>query len=464
MDASNGNDNYDGLSPSAAWKTIAKVNNSSFDPGDQILLKRGETWREQLVVPSSGSAASPITFGAYESGNNPIIKGSDIPTSGDDALQILIRNKSYVTIQDLDVRNAWLDGIHIDALWNMDVTDIVIRRCTVSLAGSHGIAVSNWANTDSDHPIKNILIDSNTVYQNRKHGIVMGRLVANSTISRNTVYENASNSPAGYHGISTWGPNSICRPMNIIIEYNEVYRTFLRENEGTGIQLDNHTESSIVRYNISHDNEGAGFVSNETKSCEFYYNISYRNGTAGTQGGLAAWDSTDLKIYNNIFYDNKPNGMYFAGNSSDVLVKNNILSGNNVYEIVLYGPVTRNYDGDYNLVYHSAGGKFMNWDGSVCGWADWKLISSQDSNSINSNPFFTDAGNDDFTLQAGSPARDAGIDLGTSYDHALWKTSSWPAAVVTKDQDNFGSGWEIGAYIYGGDVEGPNPPTGLVIM
>lgn len=72
-----------------------------------------------------------------------------------------------------------------------------------------------------------------------------------------------------------------------------------------------------------------------------------------------------------------------------------------------------------------------------------------DTDSIfSSDPLFTDAANDDFTLQAGSPAIDAGTDLGASYDDALDPVSTWPSSVTTLDQDLYGSGWEIGAYVY----------------
>jgi hypothetical protein len=54
-----------------AWKTIAKVNASSFSAGDSILFNRGCTWREILGVPNSG-----ILFGAYGTGANPLINGS----------------------------------------------------------------------------------------------------------------------------------------------------------------------------------------------------------------------------------------------------------------------------------------------------------------------------------------------------------------------------------------------------
>lgn len=61
----------------AAFATIATVNGYTYAAGDQILFKKGCTWREQLTVPSSGSSGNPITFGAYGSGENPIITGQD---------------------------------------------------------------------------------------------------------------------------------------------------------------------------------------------------------------------------------------------------------------------------------------------------------------------------------------------------------------------------------------------------
>src|SRR4030067_801654 len=57
-----------------AWKTIAKVNASSFSAGDSILFKRGCcTWRGQRTPPSSGSVGRPLTFGAFGSGEEPLI-------------------------------------------------------------------------------------------------------------------------------------------------------------------------------------------------------------------------------------------------------------------------------------------------------------------------------------------------------------------------------------------------------
>jgi len=78
VDATGGNDSFDGLSGVTPWRTISKVNASSFNPGDAVLFKRGQLWREQLIPPSSGALGNMITFGTYSSGARPVISGSDL--------------------------------------------------------------------------------------------------------------------------------------------------------------------------------------------------------------------------------------------------------------------------------------------------------------------------------------------------------------------------------------------------
>jgi uncharacterized repeat protein (TIGR02059 family) len=75
--SSSGNDSNNGLSSSTSWKTITKVNSifTTLKPGDRILFNRGDTFYGTLVITKSGIAGSPITIGAYGSGENPIITG-----------------------------------------------------------------------------------------------------------------------------------------------------------------------------------------------------------------------------------------------------------------------------------------------------------------------------------------------------------------------------------------------------
>jgi hypothetical protein len=76
VDATGGDDANAGTAIGTAWKTIAKVNAATLTPGDTVLLKRGQVWRERLKVTSSGTTNSYITFGAYGTGNKPELMGS----------------------------------------------------------------------------------------------------------------------------------------------------------------------------------------------------------------------------------------------------------------------------------------------------------------------------------------------------------------------------------------------------
>jgi hypothetical protein len=72
-----GNDDKSGTSPDDAWKTIDRVNRQAFSPGDGILFRRGDTWRETLHLNSSGTTDQWIVYGAYGDGDKPRILGSE---------------------------------------------------------------------------------------------------------------------------------------------------------------------------------------------------------------------------------------------------------------------------------------------------------------------------------------------------------------------------------------------------
>jgi parallel beta-helix repeat protein len=65
------------------WKTLEKVNASinGLQPGDQVLFERGSTFNGSLLIQNkSGTVESPITFGAYGTGDKPIINGFETLT------------------------------------------------------------------------------------------------------------------------------------------------------------------------------------------------------------------------------------------------------------------------------------------------------------------------------------------------------------------------------------------------
>jgi hypothetical protein len=72
-----GNDAANGTSQATAWATIARVQQHmiNLQPGDQVLFQRGGTYSGELSIYVNGTAAAPVVFGAYGSGELPIISG-----------------------------------------------------------------------------------------------------------------------------------------------------------------------------------------------------------------------------------------------------------------------------------------------------------------------------------------------------------------------------------------------------
>ena len=57
------------------WKGLDQVNAADLKPGDTVLFRRGDAWRGQLL-PKSGKAGMPVTYGAYGTGPRPLLLGS----------------------------------------------------------------------------------------------------------------------------------------------------------------------------------------------------------------------------------------------------------------------------------------------------------------------------------------------------------------------------------------------------
>ncbi len=74
----NGNDSYTSTQaqdPSTPWKSLAKLSDffSNIQPGDSILLNRGEIFRGSIIISASGTISSPIIISSYGTGALPVI-------------------------------------------------------------------------------------------------------------------------------------------------------------------------------------------------------------------------------------------------------------------------------------------------------------------------------------------------------------------------------------------------------
>jgi hypothetical protein len=87
----------------APWRTLAKVDATTFAPGDTVLFAGGGIWNGTLQPRGNGAAGSPITFGAFGTGR-PVLDG----TGANGAAGIVVTG-SDLAFRGFEIR-GWRDG------------------------------------------------------------------------------------------------------------------------------------------------------------------------------------------------------------------------------------------------------------------------------------------------------------------------------------------------------------------
>ncbi|MHA1395949.1 MAG: right-handed parallel beta-helix repeat-containing protein, partial [Promethearchaeota archaeon] len=491
VDATNGNDNNSGTSPATAWKTIAKVNDSFFNPGDFILFKRGEVWREQLIVSSSGSPGNPITFGAYESGDKPIINGSDL-IKGWTNYSGFIWQATFTT----EPRMVFFDGTfgdkktsignlvnQYDWYWNSNILYVYSTSDPDTAYANPGIEVTKYPTTDGqglihisgknyitingidikqshNHFVKitnssdNIIVKNQVCSYSYHGGIIATGGSTNIYIQNNTVsYTNMATGDAGYHeGITVEGIDGFeisgntvhhCNEESIDAKYGatngEIFGNTVHDPTYGGIYIDGGTHINIYR-NELHDCPWWGAIqlgieinSYPTSDINIYYNLFYNN-TNGivfwTKSGITT-DIQNVNIYNNTFYNNE-NGIYWKTG-----VNNNYVGNNNIKNNIIWCNYKWYYaikDDTYNeigifnsIIEYNA---FQNT-------ANSETLGNNSLNLISAN--FVDEYNYNFMLKNNSSCIDRGIYVGLTEDYVRNKVP-WGQSV------------DIGAFEYQGST------------
>lgn len=163
----------------------------------------------------------------------------------------------------------------------------------------------------------------------------------------------------------------------------------------------------------------------------------------------------DLRIYGNtILNANAPGAgsnhaaIYVNGTSQtndEWHIDNNLTDDNDNMDYELYvqwGTVT-NRSINNNCFYQSGDSV------SIAGTAE-TVAELNDRAYADSNIATTPDLDANYHLGASSTCDNAGVDLGATYDDGLDEDTTWsPLSVSTADQDDYGAGWDIGAFISG---------------
>lgn len=113
VDSQNGNDSNSGTNINAPWKSLNKVTNTTFSPGDRILLKSGSVWNGEWLWPKgSGAEGAPIIIDKYGGDAKPIINGMGIDRGFNYSGAVHLRNQEYWEIRNLEITND--DNFDVD--------------------------------------------------------------------------------------------------------------------------------------------------------------------------------------------------------------------------------------------------------------------------------------------------------------------------------------------------------------
>jgi hypothetical protein len=381
--------------------------------------------------PTSGTPANHTVQYMREAPNTP-------------ARGIALGSNNYITINNLALRR-WFIGIGSTEAVTPSGTHndhIVVTNCTVDDC-IIGIGIAGYNATSS-----NITITNNTVSY-CSDGIELSDATADtnggtthftaSEIANNTITYcgQAKNTSGLWPSYTTTGPDMEGIGTQTLDTSNIHNNTITGNCRAVVIYAgDYHSSHDVNLYNnfLNTTHLVLQFGLTTASTTAWYNNSAYYNiikgGSGDLSGGIyavyltgASGTSQTNKFYNNTVIADTT-GYAVIGTRLDYWdIKNNLIYNTQRLSMGFgshIDPVTI----DYNLYYPNTGiGVQFLYDGVWKLWSDWRAYGYDAYAQSNVDPLFTNASGtyalaSDFTLQAGSPAINAGTNVGLTTDYA----------------------------------------------
>lgn len=481
-----GDDENTGASPSSAWRTISRVNAHTFKPGDNIYFEGGYRFRGSLHfnASDSGTATNPVTLSSYGTGRAVIYSGSGNGLYAYNCAGFDIRNINFEG-SGPTTNNGNGISFYMNLGGGVKLRRIYIHQVDVSGFGREGISIASWHISKSG--FRDVRITQTRVFNNRLNGLDIwgyyeepatdttewshqnvfisnckffnnsgdpnkndlhsgsGAIIGNTNNVRIQYCEAHNNGwlcnfAGGPVGIWVWDSN------NAIIQFNESHHNLTGSTsvDGGGFDLDGGVRNSVMQYNYSHDNDGAGFLAAQYPgAAPFFnntirYNISQNDGRGHDHGGIQVWNGgsgiENLQIYNNTIYispasTGSPSAVRIIYNVSNVNFYNNIfITSGGVHLINMYQAVGFSFKGNN---YYAEDGLFrITWGTTTyTSFPSWRDGTGQETLSgvrigTDINPLLMNAGGGGtirnpfrlntlsaYQLQPSSPLINEGVDL-----------------------------------------------------
>ncbi|GAA2680123.1 discoidin domain-containing protein [Nonomuraea recticatena] len=399
-----GDDSAAGTSPDSAWRSLAKVNATTFQPGDIIRFQGGDAWHGGLVIKSSG-----VTVTSYGQGR-PLIAGDTLVDAA-----VLLDNVREVTVRGLEVTNGTdlsvsktttYRGIFAIAKDIGEVPGIVIADNYVHhvdgkggpVIGKGGIAVGVRGNTTPTW-YSGLRIEGNEVADINAYGIstfttwcasceiysaetgipagevsptrkaftaavfrdnyvhdvtaggITPQYIDDALVEGNTVDKAGSHLKvrAGNNAGIWWqGTNRITVQYNVVRRQGYDSFNYPDPVDGMAFDADMGSSNSLVQYNYSDSNAGGFFMCLiSANNVTVRYNVSNHDHFRPFSIWSGCWN---LRGYNNTIWGttdtitrHRPDGTTFQ-QDTEAFVRSQSSSSNVLFNNIFYNPARATFD------------------------------------------------------------------------------------------------------------------------
>jgi len=407
VDSVDGDDANAGDSRDAPWRTLARLEEQSLEPGDVVNLKRGSHWNESLMITGSGEDGNPLTLQTYGQGPNPIISRTGDSDTWAKAVSIYA---DWVVIDGLAIQDVPEAAVYIGRRSDHNV----IRNCEISDAGI-GVAVYGQHNLVTENDIHDLHLVINTPGGDDDYGAVGAWLFnSNNEVSHNRFLR--CSGPSYDYGSDGGAVEFYGAVNNSFVHHNwaQDCAGFLEVGGSDGEGREAH--DTVVAYNVLIDNTRAlHFNLGAYQYAADVDNMRFENNTVVES---TRWETAINFIQGEL-----------TGNQ--LVLRNNVFCG--FYRLARV--LSHGSDTPSTAFVH----KHNLYSGI---WSQLALGEGE----IKADPLFVDLTVGDLRLHPNSPAIDSGLDLGYTLD---FDGRSVPAGAVP----------DMGAYEYGVDPTATSTAT-----
>jgi hypothetical protein len=311
IDSNHGSDRNSGISSGDAWKTLSKIKNQKFSPGDTLFFKKGSKWNEPLIITSSGNKNKPIVLTTYGEGELPLIDLNNLYENG-----ISVEKKNFVIIEGFSIINTSLKGHNIYLRFS---DGIVVQNCSLIVNGRAGIYAADN---------RNLLIKNNFIttpareIENQTDGIY-------AQLNRRNVYDGNSiiiyNRHPKYHSDCI----QLFKERDAVVKNNYLEQQNDKKGNAQGLYVTtsygNHYYFNNVIYCPNTHAQLLGFFNLKDGSGRVF---AYHNTIIGGRMNTFRTDDPSAVVKNNIFITTGNYSMvrFDTPLNSDAVVDGNIYS------------------------------------------------------------------------------------------------------------------------------------------